>query len=89
MHSEYVHLQKADRTGDVVIVRFLIVPHLEREMTDHFAIIPLGKLSDRKVQVKIVKAFSNDYNKLGVKPRADIMERLICQPCSFTVKKSE
>lgn len=89
MHSEYVHLQKVERNGDVVIVRFLIVPHLEREMTDHLAIIPLGKLTDRKVRVEIVKAFSNEYNKLGVKPRADIIKRLICQPCSFTVKKFE
>jgi hypothetical protein len=40
----YVHLTEATRNGSAIVVQYRFVNHLSQNMTNHFALIPLGVL---------------------------------------------
>jgi hypothetical protein len=51
--GQYVHLTKVEREGDTINIRYKLVPHEQKHLTRHFAIIPLGKLPKGNYKVDI------------------------------------
>jgi hypothetical protein len=52
----YVHLESVRRANNEIEVRYRYVSHEESWITDHFAIIPLGRLPTGKYRIKIVQS---------------------------------
>jgi hypothetical protein len=50
----YVHLAKVTRNGESVRIEYELIPHLTKEITLHFALIPLGKLPSGNYKVDVV-----------------------------------
>lgn len=50
----YVHLTKVTRSQHTIEVRYEFIPHTSRELTQHFALIPMGKLPKGKFKVDVV-----------------------------------
>lgn len=88
MFSQYVHIQSVERSDKTINISYRFVPHETKQMTAHFALIPLGKLTAGKYQVKIASLpLEEKYVAQGIKPVDPKWEkRVICQPFSFTVK---
>jgi hypothetical protein len=54
--GQYVHLRSVTRAGNKITVDFTFVPHDSKNLTRHFALIPLGKLPTGKYEVAIVNS---------------------------------
>jgi len=52
----YVHLESVRRGNNEIEVRYRYVSHEQSWITDHFALIPLGKLPAGKYRIKIVQS---------------------------------
>jgi hypothetical protein len=52
--SRYVHLTKVTRSRQTIQVRFEFIPHETKDLTQHFALIPMGKLPKGKFQVEVI-----------------------------------
>jgi hypothetical protein len=86
----YVHLSKVEQKPDKVVITYSFVPHRTKEMTRHFALIPLGKLSPGKVKVEIVRAPMQPQKITGFKPpSAETDARIVARPFQFEVVKRE
>lgn len=87
----YVHLHKVARRGNVVEIRYRFVPHKTEEVTEHFALIPMGKLAPGKVQVEIIQSpMEQQFVIAGWKDIApDLARRVVCKSFSFSVVKRE
>jgi hypothetical protein len=86
--GQYVHLDNVERSGTKIRVSYRFVPHETKQMSAHFAMIPLGKLSPGKYRVDIVRLpLEQKYVAQGFKAIDRQWEaRVVCQPFSFTVK---
>lgn len=51
--GSYVHLTKVTRDGNTITIQYCFVPHLTKEMTRHFALIPIGRFKQGKVNVNM------------------------------------
>ena len=49
----YVHVHEVVKSSGLVQVRYRLVPHETKELTQHFALIPLGKLPSGRVKVEV------------------------------------
>lgn len=49
-----IHIYHVERRANVVEIQYRFVPHEEDYMSEHFALIPLGKLPSGLYQVKVV-----------------------------------
>jgi hypothetical protein len=77
----YVHLHNVERQGNTIDIRWRFVPHETEETTEHFALIPLGKLSNRKYHVNIIRSpMRQKYVDLDV-----VADRKVCKSFSFSV----
>lgn len=86
--GSYVHLDRVDRKDNVIEVRYRFVPHLSTDVTEHFALIPMGVLSPGKYQVKYIQ-LPMDQSIVKTSPpqtNPDWEKDLICKPFSFTIK---
>ena len=84
--GSFVHINNVERRGDVVEVQYRFVPHRTREMTVHFALIPLGELPHGKFTVQIIQSDSESGSK-GLASR-DWTHR-VCGSSSFSVVVQE
>lgn len=84
----YVHLESIKRLGRIITVKYEFVPHLEHELTWHFALIPLGKLEDGKWQVIVEQApVDQKYAGYGWKPEGlEVSRQMVSQSFDFVVK---
>jgi hypothetical protein len=74
----YVHLAKVTREGKGIRVEYEIVPHQTKELTIHFALIPLGELPSGDYNVDIVaKPMAKKYVEVGFKEISDEKKALI------------
>ena len=87
-YGPYVHLHKVTRRGNLINVRYQFVPHKTEEVTEHFALIPIGKLAAGKVRVEIIQSpMEPKFVKAGWKDiKPDIASRIVCGSFSFDVK---
>lgn len=67
--GSYVHLNKVEREGNTVTVSCRFVPHETKEMTAHFALIPIGKFKLGEVKVTVVSSpMEKRFVDSGFKP---------------------
>ena len=87
----YVRLESVKRIKNVIEIRYQFEPHTTRQMTQHFAIIPLGKLEpagygvdmiQMPMDAKFVAPNSNPLNR-------DAERKVICKSFSFSVYESK
>jgi hypothetical protein len=83
----YVRLTDVERQGTTVRVHYQFVPHLTNDMSQHFAIIPLGKLADGKYDVEILQTpMEKKWFDAGVTPITDDkIAKIISKSFSFEV----
>lgn len=83
----YVHIDRVTLGKNVIDISFHFIPHETRELTEHFAIIPVGQLSAGSHDVRIVQLPISEEN---ITPRTkevdlDWQKKFICRPFSFEV----
>jgi len=83
----YVHLHTVERQGRVINIRYRFVPHETMEVTEHLALIPLGKLPSGKYRVNVIQApMDRKYVGSRFPPVSDeVARRIVCRSFSFSV----
>jgi len=83
----YVHLVGITRSGNDIQVRYRLTPHTTAQVTEHIALIPLGKLMPGKYRVNIVRApTESKYRKLGFEELPqETADQIVCHSFSFVV----
>jgi hypothetical protein len=83
----YVYIRRVERRGNLIEITYQFHPHLTRNVTAHFALIPLGRMSKGDYQVKIVQdrvhSLFKVYNMEPPEPK--VVTELICKDYSFGV----
>lgn len=89
--SRYVHLSKVQVSAGSIDVHYKFVPHRTKEMTSHFALMPLGEVPAGKYKVKLARVpLENMFVHSGFKPVDEhYIRRVICQSTMFEVKEKE
>ncbi len=89
--GRYVQLQKVVRDDNVIEVQYQFIPHKSKEVTQHFALIPLGKMVPGNMRVKITQVpMAREFVSAGWQPvQPDTERRIVCQPFSFDVEKQK
>lgn len=82
--GRYVHLDSAERQGQTITVKYHFVAHRTLDMSTHLALIPLGKLPDGKMRVRMVEV---EGNKLDGAPRN--ARHVVCDSFSFAVREEK
>jgi hypothetical protein len=87
----YIHLSRVERQGGTVNIFWRPVPHETKEATEHFALIPLGKLPSGRYQVNIIQLpLSNESIDAGFHPVGNkVAEQTVCKSFSFNVTDQE
>jgi len=87
LFGQYVYLDAIVKTGNEIQVTYRFVPHEEAVLTEHFALIPVGRLPARKYEVKIVQIpMDVKLLELGFQPPAsDVVTSIVCQSSEFEV----
>jgi hypothetical protein len=86
MCARYVRLTSGEQSENAITVKYEIVAHGTHEMTTHFALIPIGKLNEGTVQVKVKQVDSNDKYDQLVQPLSNPL-RYVSGPFTFEVRK--
>jgi hypothetical protein len=83
----YVHLTHVQRRGNTVEVCYQFTPHRTDEITEHFALIPLGKPATAKYDVHVTQVPMEEvYVEQGFRPVSGATaHRIVCRPFSFSV----
>ena len=82
LYGSYVHLNQIAVRGKIVDVTFRVVPHLTREVTNHIAIIPLGRLPKGRIQVDVQLELSAEASRLDV---GEVTGRIVSRSFLFSV----
>jgi hypothetical protein len=53
--GQYVYVEKVERNGPAITLQYRFVVHRTKEITAHFALIPLGHLKGGKYDVRIIQ----------------------------------
>ena len=86
MCGRYVRLVSVERSPNQITVKYQFVAHQTENMSTHFALIPLGKLSAGTFQVKIEQLEPIDEQGRSVAPISN-PQRLVCDSFSFDVQR--
>ncbi len=83
----YVHLQEVVMDGGTVTIKYRFVPHKTKELTRHFALIPIGKQDIGKVEVKLLRLpMEQHFVDAGFQETAQEWEsRVVCGSSEFQV----
>lgn len=85
--SHYVHLNEARQEANHIVVSYRFVPHDSRELTRHFALIPLGNLCTGRYSFSVVNSpLDGRYVNAAYRPipESDIA-KIVCGPFDFVV----
>jgi hypothetical protein len=87
--SRYVVLTRVEVIDSTVKVHYKMVPHLTKEMTVHFALIPLGELRSGEYHVEIIRQpIDNRVVEAGINPASDAyVRRVVCSSFAFEITK--
>jgi len=85
--GSYVHLHRVERQGNVITIRYRFVPHLTRNLSSHFALIPIGKLPAGKVRVEIIRSPIEKRIAEGGSQSVSVEDerQIICKSFSFSI----
>jgi hypothetical protein len=86
MSGRYVHIKSVEQSDKLITVKYQFVSHQTQEVTHHFALIPLGKLSPGTVQVKIKELPPVNEQNEEVE-RIPSPKSIVCDSFSFRVKE--
>jgi hypothetical protein len=83
----YVQLDAVQRSNNDIQVRYSLIPHEESMVTEHFALIPLGKLAAGKYRINIVRLpMSPQLIAKGFVPiSAIVADSTVCKSSEFEV----
>ena len=86
--GRYVHLRRVEQRGNNIEVGYQFIPHKTKEVTGHFAIIPLGKLPAGKTRVEVKQTpMPQEYISAGWKPTSsEVAKGVVCSSFSFSVE---
>ena len=86
----YVHIDAVERTTNSIRIEYRFVPHEETIVTVHFALIPIGRLSNGKYQIQMTEVpMDPKLRQLGYRPPTrDAAKSFVCQSSTFDVKES-
>ncbi len=87
--DQYVHLDNVERRDKTIKIAYRFVPHETKQMTAHFALIPLGKLPVGKYRVDFVRLpLEQKYVDTGFRSvDSQWNNRVVCLPFSFEIVK--
>jgi hypothetical protein len=86
--GRYVQLHKVVMRDNEIDIHYGFVPHKSKEVTEHFALIPLGAIGPGKRDVKIIQSpierrlISAGWNDIAPKEA----NRIVCNSFSFVVE---
>ena len=85
--GQYVHLDSVERREKTAKIAYRFGPHETKQLTAHYALIPLGKLPVGNYRVEIVRLpLEQKYVDQGFKPvDSQWNNRVVCQPFSFEI----
>lgn len=85
--GQYVHLVNVERRDRTIKIEYRLVPHATKQLTAHFALIPLGRIPTGKYSVEIVRLpLEQKYVDQGFKSvDSQWNNRVVCQPFAFEV----
>jgi hypothetical protein len=84
----FVHLNRVDRRGREIDIGYRFVPHETEDMTVHFALIPLGKLSAGEYQVNVVQSpMARKYRRHHEPTSGALARRIVCNSFSFSISE--
>lgn len=88
--GSYVHLEKVQRRDDVIEIHYRFVPHKTGELTEHFAVVPLGRLPAGKYQVAVIQSpMDKRYVDGGFRPvDPSVARRVVSGPFRFTIEQA-
>jgi hypothetical protein len=82
-----VHLTSVNLKGNQINIEFRFVPHFTDEMSTHFALIPLPKLSAGKYKVRIHEAPVLNFQDWGVNQfNPEWRKKFICKDFEFKIE---
>jgi hypothetical protein len=81
-----VRIAAVEHLPEQITVKYQIVAHPETHMTRHFALIPIGRLPEGKVQVQVQQVESSDQFNQRVQPLSDPLQ-FVSGSFSFEVRK--
>jgi hypothetical protein len=85
--GSYMHVKRVTRNVNNIVIDFVFVSHGLKTMTNHFALIPLGKLPVGDYHVEIVPSIANRSGVVHDPARAaSFAKEYVCQPFSFSVE---
>jgi hypothetical protein len=86
-YSCYVHLDRIEGHDRTIDIRYRFAPHKSNELTSHFALIPIGRLSPGQYRVEMIAlAIEDEFVRAGFKPTDEqTIRRVVCQSFSFSV----
>lgn len=86
--GSYVYLDKVEQQSGLIVISYRFVPHETREVTNHLALIPLGKLPPGEVKVDIKRLpLEKKFLDVGFKELpSSAGSQIVAQSFRFTVK---
>jgi hypothetical protein len=86
----YVHLESVERKNNTITINYKFISHETDDTSEHFALIPLGKLPSGKYQVDMVPNQINEAGDPAMHPvDMEIVNRIVGGSFSFTVKEGK
>jgi hypothetical protein len=84
----YVYVTRVVVKRSLIEISYRFVPHETKEMTSHFALIPIGKLPPGEVKVDINRSpIEKKFVDAGFKePPSSMDSQIVSRPFRFTVK---
>lgn len=77
--SYRVRIESIDKEEKQIVVKYRLVPHNDAKMTTHFALIPIGKLSEGTKYIKIEQLPPEDGRKIDLR-------RFVCDSSAFHIR---
>jgi hypothetical protein len=89
--DRYFYVEHVRREGLKIKVEYRLVPHAEKVLSQHFAIVPVGSLPAGRYRVEMMQLpMRQSEIDAGFEPAIDTYSsRIACQPFSFLVRDEE
>lgn len=86
-YGRYLHIKSVVRKGKTFTINYQLVPHTSKQLTQHFALIPTGLLTDGKYVVEMKLHSTPPRNQ--VRPHSPVPKNVpgdyVCRPFEFVV----
>lgn len=88
LNGRYIWINNVEREGNLITIKFEAVQHTSADMTQHFALIPLGKLAPGTYHVKVEEVPSLPPDGKTATPLPN-KRGIISDSMSFGVRESK